>query len=73
MNVFVNNAGVFLFRRSITVDGIETTFAVNHLAPFLLTYLLLDSLKRGSPSRIVNLASAFHYGAKIDFDDIQGI
>ena len=72
LDVLVNNAGVFMLRRSLTVDGIEKTFAVNHLAPFLLTNLLLDPLKSSAPSRIVNVASESHYGAKIHFEDIQG-
>ncbi len=72
LDVLVNNVGVFMLRRSLTVDGIEKTFAINHLAPFLLTNLLLDLLKSSAPSRIVNVASASHYGAKIHFEDIQG-
>jgi NAD(P)-dependent dehydrogenase (short-subunit alcohol dehydrogenase family) len=72
LDVLVNNAGVTLFRRSVTVDGTETTFSVNHLAYFLLTNLLLDLLKKSAPSRIVNVASASHYAAKIDFQDLQG-
>ncbi|MGD0329575.1 MAG: SDR family NAD(P)-dependent oxidoreductase [Nitrososphaeria archaeon] len=72
LDVLVNNVGVFMLRRSLTVDGIEKTFAVNHLAPFLLTNLLLDLLKSSAPSRIVNVASASHYGAKIHFEDVLG-
>jgi NAD(P)-dependent dehydrogenase (short-subunit alcohol dehydrogenase family) len=72
LSVLVNNAGVFMLRRSVTVDGFEKTFEVNYLAPFLLTNLLLDLLKKSAPSRIVNVASASHYGARINFEDIQG-
>ena len=72
LDVLINNAGVFMLRRSLTVDGIEKTFAVNHLAPFLLTDLLLDLLKKSAPSRIVNVASATHYGKRVRFDDLQG-
>lgn len=72
LDVLVNNAGgIFLDRRE-SVDGIEMTFAVNHLAYFLLTNLLLDLLRSSRPSRIVNVASGAHRGATIDFDDIGG-
>ncbi len=72
LHVLVNNAGVFLSKRAVTVDGIETTFAVNHLAPFLLTNLLLNILKASAPARIVNVSSSAHCGGHIDFDDLQG-
>ena len=72
LHVLVNNAGVILKDRSVTPDGLETTFAVNHLAPFLLTDLLLDLLKAGAPSRIVNVSSIAHRWANIDFDDLGG-
>jgi retinol dehydrogenase 12 len=71
LDVLVNNAGVFLARRTITADGIEQTFAVNHLAPFLLTNLLLDSMRASSPARIVTTTSIAHRGTQIDFEDIQ--
>lgn len=71
LDVLVNNAGVFLAKRITTVDGIEYTFAVNHLAPFLLTALLIDLIKESSPSRIVTTSSVAHRSAQIDFDDIQ--
>lgn len=58
-------------RRQETVDGIERTFALNHLGYFLLTNLLLDMLKRSQPSRIVNVASAAHRDAALDLDDVQ--
>ena len=72
LDVLVNNAGVIRSKRITTADGLETTFAVNHLAYFLLTNLLLDRLKAGAPSRIVNVASGEQRNATIDFDDLQG-
>lgn len=71
LHVLVNNAGVFMSRRELTIDGIEYTFAVNHLAPFLLTCLLLDRLKISAPSRIITTSSVAHRQVKIDFDDLQ--
>jgi NAD(P)-dependent dehydrogenase (short-subunit alcohol dehydrogenase family) len=72
IDVRVNNAGAMYVKRSVSKDGYEATFAVNHLAPFLLTHLLLDVLKSGgTPSRIVTTASNAHRGAKIPFDDLQ--
>jgi retinol dehydrogenase 14 len=72
LHLLINNAGVYLTKRSETEDGLESTFAINHLGPFLLTSLLLDTLKASAPSRIVNVTSDAHKGAKIDFDDLQG-
>ena len=72
LHVLMNNAGVFLAKRQLTEDGIEMTFAVNHLAPFLLTNLLLPILKASAPSRIVTVASTAHFGATIEFDNLQG-
>jgi NAD(P)-dependent dehydrogenase (short-subunit alcohol dehydrogenase family) len=69
LDVLVNCAGVFVKEKATTVDGVEKTFAVNYLAYFLLTNLLLDSLKRAAPSRIVNVSSKYG-GAKVDFDDL---
>lgn len=71
LDVLINNAGVFLAKRTTTVDGIEHTFAVNHLAPFLLTNLLIETIKASSPSRIITTSSVAHRGAQIDFGDIQ--
>ena len=71
LHVLVNNAGVWLDRRSTTADGFETMFQVNHLGPFLLTNLLLDRLKGSAPSRIVNVASEAHRASHLDFDDLQ--
>jgi NAD(P)-dependent dehydrogenase (short-subunit alcohol dehydrogenase family) len=72
LHLLVNNAGVYLTRRTATVDGFESTFAINHLGPFLLTNLLLDLLKASAPSRIVNITSDAHNGAKVNFEDLQG-
>jgi len=71
LDVLVNNAGCGNLSRSVTVDGYETTFAVNHLAPFLLTNLLLDKLKASAPARIVNVASRAHRNQEMDFDDLM--
>ena len=71
LDVLINNAGGFTSQRHLSQDGYELTLAVNHLAPFLLTHLLLDLLKASSPSRIVTTASGAHKGARIDFDDLQ--
>jgi NAD(P)-dependent dehydrogenase (short-subunit alcohol dehydrogenase family) len=73
IDVLVNNAGVVLSDRRETGDGVEMTFAVNHLGPFLLTELLLDRIKQSAPARIVNVASTAHQGARkgLDFDDLQ--
>jgi len=72
LDVLINNAGVFMTGRRLTVDGFETTFAVNHLAPFLLTHLLLDLLTSNAPARIINVSSIAHQRARIDFDNLQG-
>jgi NAD(P)-dependent dehydrogenase (short-subunit alcohol dehydrogenase family) len=70
LHVLVNNAGVFSFSGK-TADGFETTFAVDYLAPFLLTNLLLELLKSSAPSRIVNVSSVAHYGGHIDLAAIE--
>ena len=72
LHLLINNAGVYLTKRTTTPDGFESTFAVNHLGPFLLTSLLLDILKASAPSRIVNVTSDAHKGASIIFDDLRG-
>jgi len=73
LHVFVNNAGLIGLERKTTVDGFETTFATNHLGPFLLTNLVLPRIVESAPARIVNLASDAHKFAKagLDFDDLQ--
>ncbi len=72
LHVLINNAGVFMLNRRETVDGLEMTFAVNQLAPFLLTNLLLDVLKNSAPARIVNVSSESHQSGSIKMDDLQG-
>lgn len=69
-HVLINNAGVWDFKRRQSKDGIENIFATNYLAPFLMTNLLLDIIKKSIPSRIINIASGMHYGT-INFDDIE--
>ena len=72
LDVLVNNAAVLAWReRRVNEDGLEMTFAVNHLAPFLLTGLLLDRMRQCAPSRIVTVASGAHRRTEIDFDDLQ--
>ena len=71
LHVLVNNAGVLSLFRRLSADGYELTFAVNHLAHFLLTHLLLDTLKASAPARIVNVSSRSHRRGPIDFDDLQ--
>jgi NAD(P)-dependent dehydrogenase (short-subunit alcohol dehydrogenase family) len=72
LHVLLNNAGVFMKERRLTEDGFEMTFAVNHLAPFLLTHVLLDLLQRSAPSRIITVSSVAHFGATVDWSNLQG-
>jgi NAD(P)-dependent dehydrogenase (short-subunit alcohol dehydrogenase family) len=72
LHVLVNNAGGTWLERRLTEDGLEMTFAVNHLASFLLTGLLLDTLRASAPARVVNVSSEAHRWAVLDFDDLQG-
>jgi retinol dehydrogenase-14 len=72
LHVLINNAGIITRKREVTIDGIEMQFAVNHLAYFLLTQLLLGSLRAGVPSRVINVSSGAHVGATLDFEDLQG-
>jgi len=70
IDLLVNNAGLMSRRYRFSFDGFELTFAVNHLAPFLLTYLLLDRLKASAPARIINVASEAHRGHRLNFSDV---
>ena len=71
LHILVNNAGSASPKREVTEDGIERTFAVNHLAPFLLTNLLLDLLKRSAPAKVINVASIEHRHGTLPFDNLQ--
>jgi NAD(P)-dependent dehydrogenase (short-subunit alcohol dehydrogenase family) len=75
LDILINNHGTVNILREETVDGLEETFAVNHLGYFLLTNLLLDRLKEGAtpedPGRIINVSSSAHWGSKIEFDNLQ--
>lgn len=71
LDILVNNAGVFKAKHQLTKEGIEYTLAVNHLAPFLLTNLLMDRLMASNLSRVVTTSSIAHRGARIDLDDLQ--
>ncbi len=72
LHVLVNNAGAIYLSRRESVEGIELTWALNHLNYFLLTKLLLETLKASAPSRIINVSSAQHHAATINFDDLEG-
>jgi retinol dehydrogenase-14 len=72
IDVLVNNVGGYWDSRHVTVDGLERTFALNHLAPFLLTNLLLERLQQGVPARVVTVSSGAHAMGRIDFEDLQG-
>jgi len=72
LDVLLNNVGAIFMRRRESADGIEMTWALNHLGYFLLTHELLDLVKASAPARIVNVASAAHRGGAIDFDDLEG-
>jgi NAD(P)-dependent dehydrogenase (short-subunit alcohol dehydrogenase family) len=72
LDVLVNNAGGIFLKRLESADGIEMTFALNHLSYFLLTNLLLPVLEQSAPARIVSVASDAHKGVSINFDDIEG-
>lgn len=72
LDVLLNNAGAVFMQRQRSVDGIEMTFALNHLAYFLLTNLLLDILQASAPARIINVSSNAHVSGKIEFDNLQG-
>jgi len=72
LDVLVNNVGGYWNTRHVTTDGLERTFALNHLAPFLLTNLLLDRLKKSAQARVVMVSSNAQAQGRIDFDDLQG-
>lgn len=71
LDVLINNAAMYTESRAVTVDGFEAQFATNYLSMFLLTRLLLDTLKANAPARIVNLSTVNHYDVSLDFDDLQ--
>jgi len=71
LHILVNNAGVFMRNRRITEDGLELTFAVNQMAPFLLTRELLDLLRASTPARVINVSSEAHRRARFDLTDLQ--
>ena len=72
LHVLCNNAGLYVPERRLTADGLELTFALDHLGYFLLTHELREVLAASAPARIVNVSSEAHRGARIDFDDLQG-
>jgi retinol dehydrogenase 12 len=71
LDVLLNNAGTINQKRRVTVDGLEATFALNHLSYFLMTNLLLENLKQSSGARVVNVSSNAHNAARLNFDDLQ--
>jgi|HubBroStandDraft_3_1064219.scaffolds.fasta_scaffold41426_2 NAD(P)-dependent dehydrogenase (short-subunit alcohol dehydrogenase family) len=71
LDVLINNAGLVLGERRTSADGFEYTFAVNHLAPFLLTNLLREQLAGSAPARVITVSSAAHRGARLNLDDLQ--
>jgi len=71
LHVLLNNAGVWHTSRQVTKDGLEGTFAANHLGPFVLTNLLLDVLKASAPARVVNVSSSLHSRGRMNWDDLQ--
>jgi NAD(P)-dependent dehydrogenase (short-subunit alcohol dehydrogenase family) len=72
LDVLINNAGVYMNERSLSADGYEMTFAVNHLAHFLLTHLLLEQLTGNSPARIITVSSVAHQRGSLEFSNLQG-
>ena len=70
LDILVNNAGLFSPKYRLSAEGFELAFAVNHLAPFLLTNLLLERLKGSAPARIITVASEAHHGQRIDIGDL---
>jgi NAD(P)-dependent dehydrogenase (short-subunit alcohol dehydrogenase family) len=72
LDVLINNAGIFEPKRVLSKDGVELTFATNHLGPFLLTNLLLELVKQSTPSRIINTSSGLHKRETLPFNDLEG-
>lgn len=72
LDILINNAGVYMKKRFLTTDGFEMTFAVNHLAHFLLTNLLLDLIKTSDEGRIINVSSVAHMNATLDMENLNG-
>jgi len=72
LDVLINNAADVFFKRQMNVEGIEQTFATNHLGYFLVTNLLLDTLKASAPARIINVSSDVHRSEEINFENLQG-
>jgi len=71
IDVLINNAGALFATRQVTTDGLELTFATNHMSYFVLTHGLRDRLRASAPARVVNVASDAHKGEKLDFNDLQ--
>ena len=71
LDVLINNAGIDVGTRQVTADGLELTFAVNYMAPFVLTTSLVELLKASAPARVLNVVSSGHKAGKIDFGDLQ--
>ncbi|MCF8261681.1 MAG: SDR family oxidoreductase [Melioribacteraceae bacterium] len=71
LDILINNAGIYMKEKEFSVDGFEMTFAVNHLAPFLLTNLLLDTIKNSNNARIINVSSIAHTRGRKDFDNLN--
>jgi len=71
IDVLINNAGALFATRQLTADGLELTFATNHMSYFVLTHGLRERLRASAPSRVVNVASDAHKGEKLDFSDLQ--
>ncbi|UCH88616.1 MAG: SDR family oxidoreductase [Thermoplasmata archaeon] len=71
-HILINNAGVWEKKRGLSKDGVELTFATNHLGPFLLTNLLLDHITASAPARIINVSSGLHASRTMNFEDLEG-
>ncbi len=72
LDVLINNAGAVFTKKELTSEGFERTFAINYLAPFLLTHELMDLLKSSAPSRIINVSSGLAKNGRVDLNDLQG-